>query len=663
MSKNSIENIFKLIVTANSRGNYSTAAKKSHELAKILPDSPEVYFNLSIALQGLNQKEKACEALNKAASLSSNNPEALNAIGFKFIELNELERAEHCLIRAITLTPNYSFAYSNLGILKEKQKCFKEAEQYFRKSIQSQPDLAPAYANLGGILNAQGQFNSAEMACRKAINLDEKLHIAWKNLEIALHKLGRTNESMECISKAYSLAPSSDYLLGDFINSKLGICDWTTFKQDYETLIHRTQQDQKAVLPFYALRLIPDQAIHQQISRNWVTNECPERSDLGLIETSPIKKDKITIGYFSADYHNHATAYLMAELFEIHDRSKFNLIGISFGPNTNDEMRVRIENAFDQFIDVQDKSEKAIAQLSRELSIDVAVDLKGHTEMGRTGIFAYRAAPIQINYLGYPGTMGASYMDYIIADKTVIPEGSQKYYEEKIIYLPDSYQVNDSKREISNMMLSKQDHGLPENAFVFCCFNNSYKILPETFKSWMHILGSVKDSVLWLLSGNEIIKRNLAKEAAAHGIDPTRLIFAEPLPLSEHLARHRLADLFLDTLPYNAHTTTSDSLWAGLPVLTLRGDAFAGRVSASLLNAIRLPELITDSVQEFEQKAIKLATSPESLAAIRQKLDSHRLTTPLFDTELFCKNIEDAYIQAYKRYQNDLVTEHIYITN
>jgi len=296
------------------------------------------------------------------------------------------------------------------------------------------------------------------------------------------------------------------------------------------------------------------------------------------------------------------------------------------------------------------------------LAIDIAVDLTGFTQYSRTGIFSYRAAPIQVNYLGYPGTMGANYIDYIIADKTLIPYDSQQYYFEKVVYLPHSYQVNDRQRVISDMNFTRQELGLPENGFIFCCFNNNFKILPATFESWMRILKAVDRSILWLFQDNTWVVDNLKKEAEKQGIAAHRLVFAERMPFSEHLARYRHADLFLDTLPYNAHTTCSDALWAGLPVLTLLGSTFPGRVAASLLSAVGLSELIAFSPKEYEDLAIELATSSEKLAGIRLKLVENRLTAPLFDTPLFTKSLEVAYIRMHDRYRASLEPDHIFIT-
>jgi predicted O-linked N-acetylglucosamine transferase (SPINDLY family) len=352
----------------------------------------------------------------------------------------------------------------------------------------------------------------------------------------------------------------------------------------------------------------------------------------------------------------------MAELFELHDKEAFDLIAFSFGPDTKDQMHKRIKRSFDQFIDVAAMSDQAVAQKSREMGIDIAIDLKGLTKNARLGIFSYRAAPVQVSYLGYPGTLGAEYIDYLIADETLIPKESQKYYAEKIVYLPHSYQVNDRQKVISKKQFFRQELGLPEEGFVFCSFNNNFKITPNVFEAWMRILKSVEKSVLWLLEDNPAAATNLQKEALLKGIDPARLVFAKRLDLSEHLARQKVADLFLDTLPYGAHTTASDALWAGLPVLTCMGESFASRVAASLLNAIGLPELITSTQSQYEALAIELANNPAKLKLIKSKLDTNRLVMPLFDTTLFSKHLESAYKRMFERYEADLMPDHIFIS-
>jgi predicted O-linked N-acetylglucosamine transferase (SPINDLY family) len=399
--------------------------------------------------------------------------------------------------------------------------------------------------------------------------------------------------------------------------------------------------------------------LHKKSSEIYTQFKYPLNSVLGSILKRP-QSQKIRVGYFSADFRHHAVSFLTAELFELHDKNRFEIIAFSFGGDDKSPMRLRLSQAFNQFINVGDMSDLEIAELSRKLQIDIAVDLGGHTQDSRTGIFSYRAAPIQTSYIGYLGTMGVDYYDYLIADETIIPAEMQKFYSEKIVYLP-SYQVNDRKRTISKSQFTREELGLPETGFVFCCFNNNYKILPSTFDSWMRILNAVEGSILFLYAENKWSRVNLINEAGLRGIDSARLIFGEHIPVEEYLARYRVCDLFLDTSPYNAGTTASDALWTGLPVLTIVGRSFASRVAASLLNAIGLPELITNTQEEYEDLAIELALNPNKLADIKLKLANNRFTTPLFDTPLFTKNLESAYINMYERYHSDLEPDHISI--
>jgi predicted O-linked N-acetylglucosamine transferase (SPINDLY family) len=349
------------------------------------------------------------------------------------------------------------------------------------------------------------------------------------------------------------------------------------------------------------------------------------------------------LAYLSADFHDHPTAYLMAELFERHDRNKFEILGISSGPDRRSEMRSRLIAAFDRFVDVRRVSDLEAARLLRDAEVDIAIDLKGFTQNCRPNILAHRPAPIQVNYLGYPGTLGAEYIDYILADEFVIPGDHQIHYSEKVVYLPGCYQVNDTKRKIAERTPARAEVGLPEQGFVFCCFNNSFKLTPRIFDIWMRLLSRIDNSVLWLLQGSATAESNLRREAQARDIDPSRLIFAPRMKLEKHLARHRLADLFLDTLPYNAHTTASDALWTGLPVVTCAGTTFAGRVAGSLLQAVGLPELVTTTLEDYEALALRMATDQGLLRESKEKLARNRLTAPLFDSERFRVHIETAY--------------------
>jgi len=386
----------------------------------------------------------------------------------------------------------------------------------------------------------------------------------------------------------------------------------------------------------------------------------PQSHILPKIERYP-KHKKIRIGYFSADFKNHPVSHLTAELYEIHDRNRFEIYAFSYGPDTKDEMNLRIKVGVDHFHDVRTMSYEDAAILARSVELDIAVDLGGYTQDARTEIFAMTVAPIQISYIGYLGTMGANYYDYLVADRTLIPEEKQHHYSEKIVYMPNSYQVNVSKRSVSEASLLRHELGLPNTGFVFSCFNNSFKITPSTFTGWMRILKAVRGSVLWLFENNKNAAKNLKKEAIKFGINGDRLVFAAHMPVEEHLNRIKQADLFIDTLPYNAHTTTSDALRMGVPVLTCIGNSFASRVAASLLNAVNLPELITTTQEQYESLAIELATHPEKLKIIKDKLAHNLSTAPLYDTPLFTQHLESAYLTMYDRYQQGLEPDHIYV--
>ena len=438
------------------------------------------------------------------------------------------------------------------------------------------------------------------------------------------------------------------------------LSDWSDLQNKLEQLEASVSEELMVSEPFPVIGLVDKSELQLKATKIYINEKHPAHGDSDLFKSRPAGV-KIRIGYYSADFHSHATSFLMAELFEEHDSLAFELYGFSFGPDTQDEMRSRIASGFDYFFDVTKKSNREVAQMSRDLGIDIAVDLKGITENCRVGIFAEQCAPIQVNYLGYPGTLAAPYYDYIVADKTLIPQESQQYYTEKIIYLPHSYQVNDSKRKISQKLFTRQELGLPESGFVFCCFNSNYKILPATFDVWMRILKAVNGSVLWLLQDNPTATKNLRKEAETRGVDSSRLVFAPRMKLEEHLARHRLADLFIDTLPCNAHTTASDALWAGLPILTQIGQSFPARVAASLLNAMDLSELATKTSEEYESKAVDLANDTAKLAQMKKKLEQNRRTSPLFDGQLFARHIEAAYVEIHLRHLSGKKPDHVYV--
>jgi len=537
---------------------------------------------------------------------------------------------------------------------------YSDSLNSYNDTLRINPNFYKALVNKGCLLTSLEQYEEAINLFGKAISLEPNFPEAYNSRGNALLELKKLDAAVSSYDKAISLKPDYEYLLGLKQHAKMFMCKWQDFDSTVLEISHKIRNNIKVTPCFPVLSLPIALAELRQAAEIWNSDKHPYNPSLGPISKTG-KRHKIRVGYFSSDFYNHATAYLMAELFELHNKGKFELIAFSFGPNSNDQMRKRISEAFDQFLDVVSMTDKDVAKLSRELGIDIAIDLKGSTKGSRLGIFSYKAAPIQVSYLGYPGTLGVDYMDYLIADKTLILKSSQTYYSEKIVYLPHCYQVNDRQREIAYRNFTKQELGLPNESFVFCSFNNLFKITPTMFDLWVNILKAVDGSVLWLLEDNEIGSTSLLNEAEKRGLDSTRLIFAKRLELAEHLSRHSAADLFLDTLPYNAHTTASDALWAGLPVVTCMGESFASRVAGSLLNAIGLSELVTQTPVEYVNLAIELATNPFKLNAIKKKLEQNRLTTPLFDTPSFTKHIEAAYTKMYDRYHADIPLDHIYI--
>jgi predicted O-linked N-acetylglucosamine transferase (SPINDLY family) len=660
MSKQFLATCISSANTAIANGQYAVAVELCQQAIQLSPRLPEGWYNLGLAYRGLGQMELALSALKKTDTLTRDNPDAQNSVGLQLLELGAFRDAERCLNRALFLAPGFVYAHSNLGMLHEMQGRLDEAEASFRKAIHLQPGLAPLYVNLSGLQNLRKRHELAELAARRAIELDPASSEAWSSLGLIQVEQKRYKDARNSFAKSFALAPQADFVLGDMMHSSMHICDWLDFEENLAKLEQRIAENRKAVNPFSVLALTSNLSALRKAAEIFTSTLNSDSSRLSALPKLA-RKDRIRIGYYSADFHEHATAYLMAELFELHDKRKFELVAFSFGPDTQDDMRQRVSAAFDRFVDVSQQTDREVALLSRKIGIDIAVDLKGYTQDSRPGIFACRVAPIQVNYLGFPGTMGADFMDYIIADQTLIPAESQPFYSEKVVYLPHSYQVNDAKRQISSRTFTREELGLPAAGFIFACFNNNYKITPQTFAGWMRILNQVTDSVLWLFEANADAVANLRKSAASQGIDPGRLIFATHMPLSDHLARIGIADLFLDTLPYNAHTTTSDALWAGLPVLTCTCDSFASRVAASLLNAIGLPELVTTTQQAFEDMAIALASDPEQLRSIKQKLSLNRNTEPLFDSKLFARNIETAYVAMYERYQAGMPPETFYV--
>jgi protein O-GlcNAc transferase len=616
----------------------------------INPNIPDAHLGCGNVFRNLKRYDEAFSAYDKALALKPDLEGALLGRGNVFYDLKRYDEAFAAYDKTLALKPDLAEAWLGRGNVFCNLKRYDEAFAAYDKAIALKPDLAEAWLGRGNVFCNLKRYDEAFAAYDKTLALKPDLADAWFGRGNAFNDLRRYDEAFAAYDKAFALKPDLNGAEGYRLHAKMYLCDWNNFDAECEHLNSSIRNGNVNTPPFAFLAIPSSSEDQLRCAKLWIANKYPP-SHKPIWQSERYNHDRIHVAYVSADFRQHPVSYLFAGMLECHDKSRFDVTAISLGPDDSSEMRQRLKTSFERFVDAKTYSDEQIANLVRSSEVDILVDMMGFTADARTGIFAHRPATIQVNYIGYPGTMGASYIDYIIGDQVVIPDDCRNSFSEKIAILPNTYQVNDRGRSISDKIISRPDVGLPSKGFMFCCFNNNYKITPRVFNSWMRILKQVEGSVLWLLEANVSATNNLKKEAAARGVNPDRLIFAKRRPLAEHLARHRLADLFLDTLPYNAHTTASDALWAGLPVLTCLGATFAGRVAASLLNAIRLPELITTTLEAYEQMAIDLATHPEKLAIIKSKLADNRLTTPLFDTKLFTKHIEAAYSIMWERYQ------------
>jgi predicted O-linked N-acetylglucosamine transferase (SPINDLY family) len=659
------------------------------EALRLRPGYPDALNNRGVIFRA---EHRSAEALADFTAALAGKPDFALAHANRGVVLGELGRHAEALTaldHAIALAPSLPDARFNRGNARFALRRPSEALEDYDAALLLRPDAAAAHRRRGDVLIELRRFDEALASFECALRTDRSLGEAFLGRGIALHELGRhedalasfadaeqcaaaglrasalvnrghtlrflrrSEESAAAYEAALDIDRSIEWLPGDALSAKARVCDWSGFAAELPALAAALERDEPVAAPFAVLGLLDSPRLQLSAARAW-------SAGLGAKGVRPVfapprpRTEALRIGYFSSDFHAHATAYLAAELIEAHDRQRVEVVGFSYGPQTNDPMQRRLAGAFDRFIDVRTPSDEAIAALSRSLGIDVAVDLKGYTENDRAGIFAHHAAPVQASYLGYPGTLAHAAVPYLVADPVLVPPGLRPHYAESIVYLPGSYQINDRRRAIGAGTPFRAGLGLPAEGFVFCCFNSPYKILPETFDSWSRILGQVEGSVLWLLDDNSGATRNLRREAARRGVDPERLVFAPRVALPEHLARHRVADLFLDTLPCNAHTTASDALWAGLPVLTLPGKSFAARVGASLLTAIGLPELIAETRATYEATAIALARDAPRLGSLRERLAANRLREPLFDSRRLTRHLEAAYAAMFERHRSGL---------
>ena len=622
-----------------------------------LPSNGVVHSNLGNVLSELKRYEEALEHHDKAIKLKPDYAEAWSNAGITFSMIGLYDKALICYEHAMNINPQFVEALYHKSNALIALKRFGEALANLDKAIEIEPDYDDAWSNKGIIYIELGLYDEAVKQFKNSIRLNPNIASNWSNYGIALNGLEQYQEAISYFQKAIEYDKDIDLIRGDLAHAKMHIANWFDLDQILSVLAQRIQANKMASSPFTVLSLFDSARIQQQCAQAYAAANSVQINPLGSI-LKHSKKEKIRIGYYSSDFRDHPVAHLLAEFFELHDKDKFEVYAFAFGAQSNSAITHRLKGAFSEFIEVGDQGDLNIAMLSRQIGIDIAVDLGGYTHGARPKIFAYRAAPIQVNYLGYPGTLGAEHIDYIIADRVVINEHNRIFFNEKVAYLPNSYLLDDSKRLASDIKFKRSDFGLPEDEIVFCCFNSGYKFNSAIAISWANILRRVEGSVLWLSESNSLFRINFVNEMTKLGIGASRIVFSERLDtMSDHLARCSLADLFLDTTPYNAHTTAVDFLKVGVPVITLLGEAFQSRVAASLLHAVGMPEMIAYTRNEYEDMAVGIAENPNKLSAIKDKLSKNRKTTALFDTPLSTKNIERAYQEMYRRYENGLKLE------
>jgi protein O-GlcNAc transferase len=635
-----VEQLYALALAQQKAGRTEAAIQTYQRCLVLRPDSPEVYNNLGTALDKAGRLSEATRCFRRALALDPSYVRPLVNLGKVLRMQRQPSEAVVNLERAVSLAPDSTPALTNLGFALADLGRRPDAIRALRRATELEPGLAEAHHGLGRVLLDSGDADAAAVSLQRACALKPALVDACLLLATSLLALHRLPEALRAVEGVLQQTPHNAEALAVALNCTLKMCDWGKV----EHLVQRSRAldgGTSHTQPFLLMAISDDPDEHLQAARLRAATATGDR--IALPSPAAREHEKIRVAYVSGDFYTHATSFLLAELLELHDRSGFELFGVSFGPDDHSSLRGRVLSAFDECLDARDCSDLEVATWLREREIDIAVDLKGYTAYCRPGILAYRPASIQVSYLGYPGTMATSFIDYLIADRFVIPEAEQRFYTERIAYLPHCYQVNDRRRGISAQTPTRAQAGLPEEGFVFCCFNNNWKITASVFEVWMRLLAGVPGSVLWMLEDNPTAADNLRHRAGALGIAPERLVFCRRADSEAHLARHRLADLFLDTFPYNAHTTASDALWAGLPVLTCAGRTFASRVAGSLLRAVGLAELITTSLQVYEQVALKLARDSLHLDTVRTRLTSKPESLPLFATPAFCKNLERAY--------------------
>ncbi|MBV9564411.1 MAG: tetratricopeptide repeat protein [Bradyrhizobium sp.] len=634
-------------VVLQMQGRPAEAAAAYRNATSAQPAYPEAWFNLGVVQHQLRDLDAAEAAYRRVITLDPRIAAAHSHLSAVLREQGRLEEALASCERAIELQPDDVDAVNNAGILLQEQGRPREAVELYRPRLRPGPMHADLYNNMGTALLAEGRAEEARAAFEQALAARPEFPEACYNLGNAWRELGGLAPALAAWRRGLELRPGDADAFSQLAYHRALACDWDEFDADQQRLLALARSGRR-VPPFYLFFTKATAADQLRCAEQWSR---PFQAQGTAFEHRRRKSDRrIRLGYLSGDLHQHATSQLVAGLFEGHDRHRFEIYAYSYGPDDGSAMRARLENAFDRFVDVAALAHRDAARRIHADEIDILIDLKGHTHGARPAVAAHRPAPVQVSYLGFPATMGADFIDYIMVDRFVLPEHEQAFFSERLVHLPNCYQVNDRPRELSAPPTRRSDCGLPEQGLVFCCFNNSYKLSPPLFDVWMRLLHAAPGSVLWLLAANELAERHLRVEAGRRGVDPARLIFAPRLPLDAHLERHRHADLFLDTLPCNAHTTASDALRGGLPILTCAGETFAGRVAGSLLTAIGMRELVTTSLEDYERKVLEFIRAPDQLVALRQRIERARDGNSPFDLASSTAAIEAAYERMWQRW-------------
>jgi protein O-GlcNAc transferase len=646
-------------ITLCALENYDDALLHFINALSFNPQSPEILINKGLALIELKRYEEALESIEKAIELNATDANAWSNKAFALYHLKRYQEALFAIDQGLLLNPDLTTAWSNKGLILHDLKQLHAAITAYLKALVLDRNHAKTWMNYGLALNDLHEHEQAINCFDTAISLKPNFAEAWSNKGVALYELGQYEAAISHLQNALELKNDIPWLFGDLIHIHLKCAMWQNFESHKFILSKGILDSKKIAQPFTILSIVDQPDLQHQCAEIYTRERYLPAQQIGVIPKRA-QSSKIRVGYFSPNFNGHAVGVLCAELFKIHNRKQFDIIGFSLRDLSNsDDFATQIATSFDEFITVETLSDLEIANLSREMNIDIAIDLAGHTQYARTGIFSHRAAPIQVNWLGYPGTIGADFMDYLIGDSVVIPVSNQSNFSEKIVYLPNSYLVDDSSRIPSTRTFSRSEFGLPSAAFVFCCLNNDYKFNPKVITVWSEILSKSPNSILWLSANNTVFQKNMVEEFIKRGIDKIRIIFAPRIDsMGDHLARYQLADLFLDTFPYNAHSTALDALKSGTPVLTLLGHSFPSRVAASLLHAIDLPELITKTEEEYIQLAIELAINPQRMDDLKKKLINNRHSSALFNTALFVQNLEKGFCQMMERHHANLAPDH-----